>query len=67
MKLIRMVWINGDCYLFLYGVTKDDELVFRVSHNIKRLQTEKVFVDKGVCYTNLYHFSMEFLKELPLL
>jgi len=66
-KLIKMIWASESNCLFLYGVTKEKELVFRSSKNIKYLQKEKLAFDKEMAYTNMYNFHLSTLIGLPLL
>lgn len=68
-KIIKMIWTSGDNCLFVYGITEDDELIFRTSRNINYLQREKVKIDKvqQMVYTNLYHFPLIFLQGMPVL
>jgi len=68
-KIIKMIWTSDDNCLFVYGITKNNELIFRTSRNIKYLQREKVKIDKmqQVVYTNLYHFPLIFLQNIPIL
>ena len=63
-RIIQMVWTSeGNC-LFLYHISNSGILTFRNSRNIKYLQKEKVTIDKGLIYTNLYFFPVDFL--LPI-
>ena len=65
MKVV-MVYIDPQTSLFLYGVN-GDEVIFRSSRN-PHLQTEKMTIKDGMCYTNLYYFSADYLKKLdPIL
>ena len=68
-KIIQMIWTSDDNCLFIYGMTKDDELIFRTSRNINYLQREKVKVDKvqQMVYTNLYYFPLIFLQNVPII
>ena len=66
-KEIRMVWTGNDNCLFLYGIKKTGELVFRTSRNIKYLQTEKVTIDNGVAFINTYYFDARWLNNLPVI
>ena len=62
MKLV-MVPINEDCTLFLYDY-REEILIFKSSRNMKHLQKEELLIEKGMCYTRLYHFPIEYLKKL---
>lgn len=66
-KLIQMIRTSPDNSLFVYGVTKQNELIFRTSRNIKHLQRENILIDKETCYTNLYHFHINYLNGLDIL
>ena len=66
-KSIRMVWTSPDNCLFLYGINDKEELVFRTSRNIKRLQIENFTIDNDKCYLNSYFFHVGFLNNLPIL
>ena len=66
-EAIKMIQINENDCIFLYGINKKGELLFRASRNIEQLQSEKPVIEKELCYTNLYHFHINYLKGLPIL
>ena len=63
-KVIQMVVIDDDNSLFIIGYRKDfSELTFRVSFVPEQLQVESITFGKGMAYTNLYHFSVDYLNK----
>jgi len=65
-KQIQMIDIDSDnnnC-IYLYEVTDENEIIFRTRNNIDNLQTERFVVDKGMVYTNLFMFPLEYLKRV---
>ena len=66
-KEIRMIWTSNDNCLFLYGITKTGELMFRTSRNIKYLQTESFIIDNSLVLVNIYYFDASWLNGLPII
>ena len=54
--------VNEDC-LYLYDY-KNGVLTFKSSRNKEYLQKEKLLIEKGMCYTNLYNFPIKWLSKL---
>lgn len=63
-KLVQVVPLSGGSKLFLYGLTKKGELVFKSSKDPSRLQTESFVTDEKKVYLNLYYFPIEFLNKV---
>lgn len=62
--LIQMVYVGDNNYLFLKGFNQKGELVFRTSRMPKYLQNEPVVIEQQMCYTNLYHFHVNYLNRI---
>jgi len=63
-KVIQMIKTSEDNSLFIYGLNDKEELIFRASRNPAQLQNEKIVIEKGMVYTNLYFFPVLFLEKV---
>lgn len=60
-----MIWTSLDACLFVYGIKKTGELMYRSSRNIKHLQVEKPVLNKGFVFVGMYYFHQNWLNVLP--
>ena len=61
-RVIQMVRTSDENYLFIVGFD-GEKLQFRTTRAIERVQEEKVMIDKGMVYTNLYNFHVNYLNR----
>lgn len=61
--LIQMVRTDPENILFIYGFNEKGELIFRSSRLPKYLQNEKIVIEGEMCYTNLFHFHINYLRN----
>ena len=62
-KVIQMIPTSENNSLFICGLSENGELLFRTARNPAHLQQEKMTIDNGMVYTNLYNFSIKYLKK----
>ena len=61
-RVIQMVHTSDENYLFIVGYD-GEKLQFRTTRSIERIQEDKVIIDNGMVYTNLYNFHVNYLNR----
>ena len=61
-RVIQMVRTSDENYLFIVGYD-GEKLQFRTTRAIECIQEDKVIIDNGMVYTNLYNFHVNYLNR----
>lgn len=61
-RVIQMVHTSDENYLFIVGYD-GEKLQFRTTRAIECIQEDKVIIDNGMVYTNLYNFHVNYLNR----
>ena len=57
-----MIRTSDENYLFIVGYD-GEKLQFRTTRAIECIQEDKVIIDNGMVYTNLYNFHVNYLNR----
>jgi len=64
--IIRMIPLPNTT-LYIYGHTEEGQIIFRTSHNIQCIQSEKIEINQEMCYFSSYFIPEQILLDLPLI
>ena len=64
-KWVKIIELGPGSSIFIYGINKDNEMVFRTTKNMKHLQKEIVEFHNNVYYFGFYTIPVALLPEVP--
>jgi hypothetical protein len=65
-KIIKMIPTGPENYLFIYGITTKNEVVFRSSMNIKHLRLELAHAQEGILYFGAFSIPLAIVGDISI-